>query len=96
MTVDAVAGFRGGGGPLAIRLRKGKVRHVILTDEGQEVFQNWAADRPGADRVFLRADGKAGGASHQKRPLDEASGRAGIHQPSISISCGIAALRISR
>jgi integrase len=71
-------GFNGDSGTLAIRLGKGKVRHVVLTDEGQEVFQNWTADRLGADRVFLRADGKAWGASHQKRPLDEASGRAGI------------------
>ena len=30
------------------------------------------------DLVFLRADGEPWGASHQKRPLDEASARAGI------------------
>ena len=30
------------------------------------------------DLVFLRAEGKAWGTSHQKRPLDEASARAGI------------------
>jgi len=65
-------------GTLAIRLSKGKVRHVVLTDEGQDVFQEWTSDRQGLDRVFLRADGKAWGASHQKRPLDEASRGAGI------------------
>ena len=31
-----------------------------------------------ADNVFLRADNERWGASHQKRPLDEASERAGI------------------
>jgi site-specific recombinase XerD len=31
-----------------------------------------------ADNVFLRADNNRWGASHQKRPLDEASARAGI------------------
>jgi integrase len=65
-------------GTLAIRLGKGKVRHVILTDEGQEVFQDWTADRLGADPVFLRADGKTWGSSHQKRPLGDASRQAGI------------------
>ncbi len=71
-------GFNGDSGTLAIRLGKGKVRHVILTDEGQQVFQDWTNGRLGADRVFLRTDREPWGASHQKRPLDEASGRAGI------------------
>jgi integrase len=71
-------GFNRDSGTLAIRLAKGKVRHVILTDEGQEAFQDWIADRLGADRLFLRVDGNAWGASHQKRPLDKASERAGI------------------
>jgi integrase len=71
-------GFNRDSGTLAIRLSKGKVRHVILTDEGQQVFQEWTADHLGTDRVFLRADGKAWGASHQKRPLDEASRQANI------------------
>jgi integrase len=72
------ASFNRDSGTLAIRLGKGKVRHVILTDEGQEVFQDWTADRLGADPVFLRADGKTWGPSHQKRPLGEASRQAGI------------------
>jgi integrase len=71
-------GFNRDSGTLAIRLGKGKVRHVILTDEGKKVFQDWTADRLGTDRVFLRADGNAWGPSHQKRPLDEASGQAGV------------------
>jgi integrase len=71
-------GFNRDSGTLAIRLSKGKVRHVILTDEGQEIFQDWTAGRLGTDRIFMRADGKVWGASHQKRPLDEASRRARI------------------
>jgi site-specific recombinase XerD len=47
------------------------------------VFQEWTAGRLGADRVFLRADGNAWGASHQKRPLDQASRQASI-SPSVN------------
>jgi len=71
-------GFNRDSGTLAIRLGKGKVRHVVLTDEGQDSFQLWTADRPRTDRIFLRDDGKPWGASHQKRPLGEASRQAGI------------------
>ena len=65
-------------GTLAIRLSKGKVRHVVLTDEAKGAFQTWTEKRESTDLVFLRADGEAWGNSHQKRPLDEASARAGI------------------
>jgi len=71
-------GFNRDSGTLAIRLSKGKVRHAVLTDEGQEIFHTWTADRLGTDRIFLRADGKTWGPSHQKRPLAEASRQAGI------------------
>ena len=71
-------GFNRDSGTLAIRLAKGKVRHVVLTDEGQEVFQDWTTDRLGSDEIFSRADGHTWGASHQKRPLDEASRQANI------------------
>jgi len=76
-------GFNGDSGTLAIRLAKGKVRHVILTDEGRQVFQDSTIGRLGTDRVFLRTDGDPWGASHQKRPLDEASARASI-SPSVN------------
>jgi integrase len=71
-------GFNSDSGKLAIRLSKGKVRHVVLTDEAQAVFEAWTADHATTDLVFLRADGEAWGVSHQKRPLEEASARAGI------------------
>lgn len=60
-------------GTLAIRLSKGKIRHVVLTDEAKASFDSWTLDRAHSEHVFLRADGKVWGNSHQKRPLDEAS-----------------------
>ena len=65
-------------GTLSIRLSKGKIRHVVLTDEGKTAFSLWTAVlRPG-DRIFLRSDGKIWGTSHQRRPLEDASNRAEI------------------
>ena len=65
-------------GTLSVRLSKGKVRHVVLTDEGKTAFRLWTADLRSAQQIFLRSDGKSWGTSHQRRPLDEASNRADI------------------
>jgi integrase len=65
-------------GTLAIRLSKGKIRHVVLTEEAQTAFTNWTSKLGHSDKIFLREDKTAWGNSHQKRPLDEASGLAGI------------------
>ena len=73
--------FNADSGTLAIRLSKGKVRHVVLTEEATDVFKDWTCGPPSADLIFLRADGKAWGVSHQRRPLREASARAGITPP---------------
>jgi integrase len=70
--------FNPDSGTLAIRLSKGKVRHVVLTDEARAAFAGWRLGRASADLVFLRADGQPWGTSHQKRPLEEASFRAKI------------------
>jgi len=70
--------FNSDSGTLAIRLSKGKVRHVVLTDEAKAAFEGWTAKRSAASLVFLRDDGNAWGASHQKRPLGEASAQAQI------------------
>jgi integrase len=70
--------FNSDSGTLAIRLSKGKVRHVVLADEARAAFEGWTSGRCSSDLVFLRADGDAWGTSHQKRPLDEASARAKI------------------
>ena len=72
------ASFNSDSGTLAIRLSKGKIRHVVLTDEAKSCFETWIARRGLSENVFIRADGEAWGTSHQKRPLDEASDRAGI------------------
>jgi integrase len=73
--------FNANSGTLAIRLSKGKIRHVVLTEEGKAAFTDWTKDRAHSDNAFLRADGGVWGKSHQKRPLDEASKRAGISPP---------------
>jgi integrase len=70
--------FNRDSGTLAIRLSKGKIRHVVLTDEAKQSFAEWTENLSPGDNVFLRADKDRWGASHQKRPLDEASERAGI------------------
>jgi integrase len=75
--------FNADSGTLAIRLSKGKIRHVVLTDEGKDAFAEWTAKRAYSDNVFLRADDGVWGKSHQKRPLDEASQRARI-TPSVN------------
>jgi integrase len=72
------ANFNSDSATLAIRLSKGKIRHVVLTDEAKQSFAQWTEDLGPADNVFLRADNDRWGASHQKRPLDEASERAEI------------------
>jgi integrase len=70
--------FNSDSGTLVIRLAKGRIRHVVLTDEAKASFAHWTKDKSPVDHVFLRADGRVWGISHQKRPLGEASERAGI------------------
>lgn len=65
-------------GTLSVRLSKGKIRHVVLTDEGKTAFRLWTAGLRSGDRIFLRSDKKVWGTSHQRRPLDEASTQAEI------------------
>jgi integrase len=66
-------------GTLTIRETKtGKVRHVVLTEEGRSLFNRLTSGRAHDARVFVRADGNPWGASHQQRPLVGACHRAGI------------------
>jgi integrase len=60
-------------GTLAVRLSKGKVRHVTITNEGLACFAEWVLGKAPNERVFTREDGGAWGKSHQKRPLEQAS-----------------------
>jgi integrase len=59
-------------------ISKGKIRHVVLTDEAHARFAAWTRGKSPSEHIFLRADGAVWGASQQKRPLDEASARAGL------------------
>lgn len=70
--------FNTDSGTLAIRLSKGKIRHVVLTDEGVAAFKEWTASTVSGQNIFLRNDGEVWGTSHQQRPLDAASSRAMI------------------
>jgi integrase len=78
------ADYNANAGTVTVRESKaGKVRHVVLTDEGRTLFEALTAGRPGDGFVYLRADGKPWGASHQQRPLAEACARARI-SPAVS------------
>jgi integrase len=62
---------------LTLRQTKGgRARHVVLTEEGRDLFTQWTAGRAGNERIFLRSDGHPWGASHQQRPLAAAARRA--------------------
>ena len=66
-------------GTVVIREAKGgKPRHVVLTDEGRELFTELTAGREGKALVFQRDDGECWKASQQTRPLREACERVQI------------------
>jgi integrase len=72
-----VADFNADVGTITVRQSKaGKPRHVVLNDEGQVLFRSLAEGRALSDLLFKRLDGEAWGASHQQRPLEEASNAA--------------------
>jgi integrase len=79
-----VADYNSDTGTVTVRESKaGKVRHVVLTDEGRGVFEVLAAGRAHNVPLFLRVDGKPWGSSHQQRPLAEACAYARI-SPAVS------------
>ena len=74
-----VADFHRDSGTLLVRTSKaGKVRHIELTAEGLDFFNEITAGRPGNELLFHR-DGAAWGKSHQQRPLVEACRAAQNH-----------------
>jgi integrase len=74
-----VADFNGEAGTITIRASKsGKPRHVALADEGVALFRALTVGKDGDGLIFIRAEGKAWGKSHQARPIAESSARAGI------------------
>jgi integrase len=60
------------------RSKSGKVRHVVLTDQGAAFFRQVCFGRAGEDLMFRRADGGPWKASQQGRPMREACERAHI------------------
>ncbi|GJE12076.1 tyrosine-type recombinase/integrase [Methylobacterium longum] len=61
--------------------KQAKPRHIALSDEGAAFFAALTSGRPRTALVFSRTDGEPWGASHQQRPLIEASARAGLEPP---------------
>jgi integrase len=66
---------------LAIRLAKGRIRHVVLTEDANRGFDSWTAGKGGEERIFRRPNGEIWGKSHQLRPLDLACKVANISPP---------------
>ena len=52
--------------------KSGHPRHAYLTVEGENFFASLAAGTESLEKLFLRADGKAWGKSHQNRPMQKA------------------------
>lgn len=74
--------FNPDAGTLHIRTSKvGKSRHVVLHDEGIELFTRLTAGRPGVELLLRKADGDRWGKSNQTRPMMEACARAKIEPP---------------
>jgi integrase len=76
--------FNPDSGTVAIRVSKsGKVRHVVLTDEGKKFFRTVTLNKQGTDFIFTRGKNGIWGASHQTRMLAESCKHAKI-KPAIS------------
>lgn len=74
--------FNAEAGTVTIRISKaGRPRHVVLADEGRILFENLTAGRAPQDLIFKRDDGSQWGASHQRRPLEQASEAAKLDPP---------------
>ena len=81
----AVSDFNPDAGTIHVRQSKaGKARHVVLTDEGRDLFANLTAGRSGTDLILTTASGEPWGKSQQARPMLDACRRAGI-MPAVGI-----------
>lgn len=73
LTSMHVSDFNPDAGIVSVRTSKaGKPRHVVLTEEGQNLFASLTAGKLGDDLLFARSDGGRWGNSHQLRPMMEA------------------------
>jgi integrase len=66
-----------------VESKSGKPRHIPLTDEGCQWFDEWTAGNKAREPLFTRANGEAWGKSHQSRPMREACTKAKI-EPAVS------------
>ena len=65
--------FDGEAGTITIRTAKGgKVRHVVLSDDGVVLFRRLATGKPRDGLLLSRPDGKRWGRAHAQRPLAQA------------------------
>jgi integrase len=77
-----VRDFNPDAGTLHIRTSKGgKPRHVVVHDEGIDLFRRLTAGRSGGEVMLRKGDGGRWLKSHQGRPMAEACKRAGIEPP---------------
>jgi len=84
LTAMCVVDYNPDAGVVTVRESKaGKPRHVVLTGEGQQLFTALTAGKLADESVFVRSGGGRWGASHQIRPMVEASKRAKI-APAVS------------
>ncbi len=84
LTSMHVSDFNPDAGIVSVRTSKaGKPRHVVLTEEGQNLFASLTAGKLGDDLLFARSDGGRWGNSHQLRPMMEACDSAKI-KPAVS------------
>ncbi|MBR1156665.1 site-specific integrase [Bradyrhizobium sp. JYMT SZCCT0428] len=82
-----VSDFNRDAGTVAVHVSKsGKPRHIILTEEGIELFRSLCVGRAGNDPIFTRANGTAWIRSAQTIPMKEASEHAKI-SPAINFHC---------
>jgi integrase len=77
-----VADFNSDAGTLSVPDPKtGKPRHIVLSGDGVEFFEEITAGRAGSEPIFLKADGSRWLPDHQADPIRETNERAQISPP---------------
>ena len=77
-----VEDFNPESGTIHVRTSKsGKERHIVLTDEGADFFQQHCLGRKGSEVMFSRASGAAWERCQQDSPMRNACKRAAIDPP---------------
>jgi integrase len=77
-----VSDFNDDAGTLTVRISKtGRSRHVVLTDEGIDLFRELCAGRAGSEVLLVKDSGRPWGTSHQAIPMRQACERARIIPP---------------